>query len=165
MMALRVGGAWPAGYRSSMPEPLRDSEDYLNARRSAEEAERPRWEPPTAAQIAHMEQVFFVWLPRLGGKLSWQQDRQRLLGLRALCWPQSDRLDPHVWSWRRLGERFGVHHETIQLRHARAVDLLASLVRPLPDPCAATLRRIWEHQARKAELVKESGRAAEEIRS
>lgn len=151
-MALRVRGTWPAGYRSSMPEPLRDAEDYVErAYRSAEAADRPRWEPPTAAQIAHMEQVFFTWLPRLGGALGWQQDRQRLVGMRALCWPQSDRPDPHVWSWRRLGDYFGVHYETIQARHARAVDLLASLVRPLPEPCAATLRRIRDFDARAAQ--------------
>jgi hypothetical protein len=146
MMAVRVGRLGPAGFRSSMPEPLRDFDDFMDKRRSAEiEAERRRWEPPTPAQIAHMDEVMYRWLPLLGGEMWWQRERQRLVGLRALCWPQSDREDPHVWSWRALGEEFHQNHETVRARHARAVDTLTTRLRALPAPCGATLKRIVDY--------------------
>jgi hypothetical protein len=147
LVALRVGRLGPTGYRCSMPETLRDADDVLDSRRSAELAyERRRWDAPTPAQIAHMDEVLFRWMPLLGGELRWHWDRRRLIGLRALCWPQSDHEDPHVWSWRRLAELFRVHHETVKTRHERAIDVLCRRLPELPPPCAATVRRIRAYQ-------------------
>ncbi len=135
-MALR-GRIGPAAIRSCMPDTLRDADDHSNPRRSAELAhERRRWHAPTPAQIAHMDEVLFRWMPLLGGD-SWHHwQRRRLVGLRSLIWPDSDREDAHVWSWRRLGDARepkapmpGMDHKTIQARHARAVDLLAANLR------------------------------------
>ena len=152
LMALRVGRVGPAGYRSSMPEYLRDPGDYAPAHRSAEIAsERRQWEPPTSTQIAHMDEVLHRWLPLLGGDMWWQQRRRRLVGKRMLCWPQSDREDAHVHSWRDLGRIFGANHETIKAEHDRAVVALTGRLRKLSAPCAATLLRIRQHQAAVAE--------------
>ncbi len=98
LMAIRVRGVWLHGYRSAWPEPLRDEDDWHEcASRSAEaKAREYRMEPPGPDAIAHMDEVFFYWLPTLGGSCGWHMDRRRLLSLRALCWPNSDRVDPHV---------------------------------------------------------------------
>ncbi len=150
-MALR-GRIGPAAIRSCMPDTLRDADDHFNPRRSAElAAEFRRWEPPTPAQIAHLDEVKFRWMPLLAGDMHHHWQRRRLVGLRALIWPESDRDDAHVWSWRRLGDERepkapmpGLSHETVKARHQRAVDLLVARLRDMPPPCAATLRRIGE---------------------
>jgi hypothetical protein len=150
-LALR-GRIGPVAIRSCMPDTLRDADDHFNPRRSAEMAhERRRWDPPTPAQIAHLDEVLFRWMPLLGGD-SWHHwQRRRLVGLRSLIWPDSDRDDAHVWSWRRLCDERepkapmpGIDPGTVKARHGRAVDLLAGKLRALPPPCAATLRRIGE---------------------
>ncbi len=156
-MQLR-GRIGPAAIRSCMPDTLRDADDYFSPRRSAELAsEARRWPPPTPAQIAHLDQVKFHWMPLLGGEMWHHHQRRRLVGLRSLIWPQSDRDDPHVWSWRRLSDEQepkapmpGVDHHTVKARHERAIDLLASRLRAMPAPCAATLRRITELQRANA---------------
>jgi hypothetical protein len=52
-----------------------------------------------------------------------------------------------VYSWRRLGEVFSVDHKTAKARHETAVVTLASRLRQLPAPCAATVRRIQAYIA------------------
>jgi hypothetical protein len=147
-VALRVKGTKPSGYQTCMPTPMRDVEDYLNPALSAGIAfERRRWDAPTPAQIAHMDEVHFWWMPLLGGDLWHHWERRRLVAMRALVWPQSDRDDPHMWSWRALGEEFHCDHKTVKARHERYVVLLAhKLAQAQIKHCAATERRLRDCQ-------------------
>lgn len=143
-MRLRASGLRPALPRSCMPEPLREEGDAdLSPVYSASlAAERLRWDPPTGAELDHRDEVYHRWVPLLAGNAWHHWRRRRLVLLRSLIWPDSDRLDAHVWSWRRLGEEARLHHETVRALHARAIDDLTAAVRRLPGPCLGTVQRM-----------------------
>ncbi|MEJ0015695.1 MAG: hypothetical protein WDN25_03865 [Acetobacteraceae bacterium] len=155
LMALPGRGVFPTGFRSSMPDYLHlPDEDFwhagVNPHLSATQAEHQRPAPPSRAAVSAMDEVYFRWMPLLPSDTEMALRKRRLLLLRSLVWPGSGWDDPHVWSWRRLGEHFRIDHKTAQTWHARVVDQLASRLRRMPDPCAATLARITAHRGRSA---------------
>lgn len=142
LMALPSRGCFPARIRSSMPDyiQLPDGDTHkVNPLYSARDAEAPRPTRPTIAAITAMEEVYFEWIPLLPWDTALRIKKRRILLLRTLNWPESEREDPHVWSWRRLGLLFDINHETVHIWHARTVD---ELISRMPRPCAITLRRI-----------------------
>lgn len=150
LMALPGRGVFPTGFRSSMPDYLQtpDGRDgyRVNPYYSASAAPDPRPPIPGSKAIAEMEQVYFDWVPLLPWATTLQQRRRRILLLRSLMFPLSDREDRHVWSWRKLGAEFGIDHKTAEAWHKRTVDELVCRIRTMPRPCATTLARIALHR-------------------
>jgi hypothetical protein len=154
LMALPGRGIFPTGIRSSMPDYLQvpeDREAYRpNVFYSASEADRPRWTPPSSREISLMDEVYLRWIPLLPVRTDLELRTRRLVQLRSLVWPESEREDAHVWPWRRLGEYFGINDKTVAARHARAVDLLVRRLRALPEPCAITFARIIRSEPQRS---------------
>lgn len=151
LMALPGRGCFPGGYRSSMPEYLHlpDSDSArINPYLSASRADRPRPQLPSSAAITHMDEVYLKWIPLLPARTDLEIRTRRLVLLRTLVFPLSEREDPHVWSWRRLAEHFCIVDHTAKSRFDRAVDLLTWRLDRLPPVCAATLNRITRQAAR-----------------
>lgn len=141
LMALPARGCFPASWGSS---PV-----WLQIPAGAAV---PRFPRPAGRAITLMEEVYLRWIPLLPGESEHQRAIKRLVLLRTLNWPMSERGDPHVWSWRRLGEEFHTNDKTAAARFGRAVDWLAWRLQRLPEPCAATLGRITARMPR-SELV------------
>lgn len=122
LIALRVAGCWPAGYRSSMPEFVRE---VVESYGRGEADFRPS--PPSARDISAMDQAL-SWVKLLPGHNSDQVRTRRLVCARMLCSPRSDR---PLYSWRRLGEMLGVSHTSAKTTFLLAVSAItAELNRP-----------------------------------
>lgn len=134
LLALPGRCVFPTGFRSSMP-------DYVSLPARADYAP-PRLPVPGPRAISDMEEVYFRWLSLLPWHTDFERRDRRILLLRSLYNPLLERRDQHVWSWRALGELFGLSHNTVIARHDRTVDVLTSRLRRLPGPCAVTLARI-----------------------
>ena len=122
LIALRVSGCWPAGFRSSMPELVRE---VVESYGRGEVEFRPS--PPTAREISAMDQAL-SWIKLLPGRNSDEVRTRRLVCARMLCSPRSDR---PLYSWRRLGEMLGVSHTSAKTAFLSAVSVItAELNRP-----------------------------------
>lgn len=159
LMSLPGRGCFPGGFRSGMPEYIHlpsddDANHKLNPLTSASDTDRPRPPVPSREAVSEMDVVYLEWLPLLPSETDLQRQAKRIIQLRSLVWPGSERQDPHVWSWRRLADLLGPHHETIRDRHALALDRLVSRINRLPLPCAATLSRALAFN-RQAATVRE----------
>jgi len=157
LMSLRERGCFPAQYRAFWPETLQvETEDEpvhigrFDGLHSAGNTDLPRLRP-SARSISEMDEAL-GWVAVLPWTTPLQWQARRLVHLRALVWPNSDRADPHVWTWRRLGKLFDVHNETVRDRHARAVDLMVARLNrgEMPSACVGTLARIQSFAKAKA---------------
>ena len=157
LMALPSRGCFPSGYRSAMPDYLQlpdedaESSHRLNPLLSATNTDRPRPPVPGRQDVTEMDQVYLEWLPLLPSATEVERQTRRIVQLRTLVWPGSERKDPHVWSWRALGEMFGIDGKTVSARHALAVDRLVSRVN---RPSTRAVRR----DARQDQGVPAGGR-------
>lgn len=81
--------------------------------------EQPRVAAPSADRISRMEEAL-EWLSLIP-----QQDARlrRVVGLRMLVNPVNDR---YLFSWRRVGDRMRVHHETAKHWHGSGVSTITS---------------------------------------
>src|SRR5206468_9936993 len=102
LMALPGRGCFPAGLKSSMPEYLQTPQDEdshkLDPKRSAEqklEEGRPRPAPPSAAAISFMDETY-EWVRLLPCISDLQRQTRRVVMLRSLAHPLSERADPSV---------------------------------------------------------------------
>lgn len=149
LMALPGRGCFPTGYRSSMPDYLQLPGDReasrLNPLYSADQT-RLRWPRPNGAAITRMDEVYMHWIPLLPAGTDLELKTRRLVLLRSLVWPMSEREDPHRWTWRQLADEFHIEHHTAKSRFERAIDLLTWRLTRLPEPCAETIRRIARHR-------------------
>lgn len=140
LMALPATGTRPAGFRSGMPEFLRDVEDLKHA----ETHYRVPVPPPAA--ISAMEQAL-SWISLLPGITDLEIKIRRLVCARCLISPRTDR---NLYSWKRLGDVFGCSDKTAKTRWIDAVaTITAALNRPglcavsggpAPDPIKWTRR-------------------------
>lgn len=120
----------PAGYRSGMPEPLRDYTDLLAAIVGSESPEQAAQEiaeaknrvrlQPSAAEIERMDEAI-NWLWLVKGKY-----RRMLVSARMLYDPIRER---HIISWRRLSREMGLHRDTLMAYHADAIEEIARRLR------------------------------------
>ncbi len=101
IMMMDARGCFPAGHRSFWPDILREFSDLVGVH---PEPELPRLRP-TAAQITRAEEAL-QWL------LYIQNIRnRRIVAARMLVRPETGR---HVFSWRKLGEKFRASHDAAQ---------------------------------------------------
>ena len=131
LLALDVGTVWPSGFRSSMPEMLREAiVAYGHVRATF------RVSPPSSSEISAMDQAC-SWLGLLPGDKHGVILR-RVVGARMLVDPRTDR---PLYSWRRLGAAIGCSHV-----HAKTLWLEATtaIARRLDAPglCAASGGRV-----------------------
>lgn len=134
LLALRGRGVFPTGFRSSMP-------DYVSLPAGAD-ALPPQLAVPGPRAISDMEEVYFAWVSLLPWRTDLERRDRRILLLRSLFNPLLERKDQHVWTWRALGDLFGLSHHTVIAHHDRTIDRLTARLRRLPEPCAVTLARI-----------------------
>ncbi len=115
---LHVQGVFPAGYRSCMPETLRDPEDLLHAETNL----RPP--PAHPSDITRMDQAL-SWIRLIPDEMA---VHRRIVGCRCLMHPISERL---LFSWRRLGREFHLDHKTVKEWHEHAIRIIVvQLARP-----------------------------------
>ena len=120
-MALRVGGCWPAGFRSGMPEFLRELEDMKYAETGFAVP------VPAPAKVSSMDRAF-TWIRLLPAKTETEIMLRKLVWARCLVSPRTDR---PIYSWKRLGEVIGCSENTAKTRWIDAVArITAALNRP-----------------------------------
>ena len=125
LFALRVPGTWPGGYKSGMPEVVRDVVEAYGYT----EADAPP-ATPSPRRIAEMEQAL-SWIRLIPA------DRfvlRRVVGARMLCRPNQER---PLLSWRRIGERVGASHIAVRGWHAIGISIIVGALNA-PGFCAAT---------------------------
>ena len=115
LMALPAHGTSPAGLRSMWPEIVRSVWDAYDASRDGP-MRPPR---PRAAAIDAMDEAL-QWIVLLGDQAV---ETKRIVWLRLLVWPLSGK---HVWPWRKLQDKIGLHRETLELRHSRGIDRIVT---------------------------------------
>lgn len=98
LMALRVARCYPAGYRSCMPEYLREPGDKAET-----DFVCPQ---PNSRAVSAMDKTL-AWIDLLPGHTDYQQRIRRLVLARLLVSP---RTGAPVFGWRRLAARFGCSH-------------------------------------------------------
>lgn len=130
LMALPARGCFPAAFPTA-------SLSHLIPR----ESELPRVPRPSARDVSRMDEAY-GWVRLLPSATRLDVQRRRIVLMRSLVWPDSERPDPHVWSWRRLADRLGPDHHTVQRRHAAAIASICAAVNRMSPPCRATLARI-----------------------
>ena len=114
LIALPGSGCGPGTYKAAWPEfPQLQAEAYGYT----EEEQRPA--TPSAAAITRMDEAF-GWMRLIPpDKGSWR----KIVLLRALVNPVTDK---HRWSWRRIGQRYGWHHQAVQRWHAEGIDRIVA---------------------------------------
>ncbi len=145
LLSLPSSGCAPAGFRTAWP-------DFVQAAVEAYGYQDARVRPPrpTAAAISDMDRAFeLVQLIPADRRVA-----RRIVLMRALVHPRSERLDPHVWSWRRLAKVISADPRSAQAWHAGAIQqivrrlqapgLCAAAGGRLPPPIAAAPRRSLE---------------------
>jgi hypothetical protein len=129
LMALRVSGCWPAGYRSNMPEYLREPGDKAEAEFTPAQ--------PIPSAVSAMDRAL-AWIKLLPGGTEYQIRVRRLVLARCLVSP---RTEAPVFGWRKLGIQFGCSH-----MHAKTlwIDAVATITAALNRPglCVAAGGRI-----------------------
>ncbi len=113
LMAMQVPGTAPAGFRSAMPEIVRDVDESYGW-----DGSLTRPGPPGARAIARMDQAL-SWIPLIPAD---KPGYRRVVGARMLVHPETDR---HVFGWVRIGARLGIAHETARRWHAIALTIIA----------------------------------------
>ena len=124
LQALRVPGLWPAGYRSGMPDVLRDIEDM----RWVDAGEGPRPQPGPQA-VARMDRML-AWVRLIP---EGRPEVRRAVALRSLNHPLSEK---EILGWRRIGELLGCSHTQAGRWFDQGIDhITVALARP--GLCAA----------------------------
>lgn len=124
LLSLPITGARPSGYRSNMPEIVRE---VTEAYGYSEEMARPP--VPSPAAVSEMDRVL-GWVSLI------PQDKfviRRVVQCRALINPRTGR---HIYSWRKLGTFLHCDLRAAQRWHAEGI---ATIVARLNQPglCAA----------------------------
>lgn len=119
LLSLPITGSRPAGYRSNMPEIVRQ---FAEAYGTTEEELRPA--TPSARAISEMDEVF-SWVSLIPA------DRfvvRRVVQCRALVNPLTGR---HLYSWAKLGKHLRCDFRAAQRWHAEGIaTIVARLNRP-----------------------------------
>jgi hypothetical protein len=127
LMALRVDDCWPIGFRSSMPDVLREAVvAYGHVRATF------RVSPPAPSEISAMDQAF-SWVGLLAGDDEGLRQR-RVVWARCLVDPR-DNLP--LYSWRTIGAPLGVSHVTARSMWHRATQAIAGRLNA-PGLCSAS---------------------------
>ena len=118
LLVLHVTGCWPAGYRSPMPEIVRDWRDaedraYLLSARDDAPARGPA---PLPSEVSRMDQVL-RWIALVPPG---QRVLRRIVGLRALSRWRGDELLP-ILPWRAVAERVGASARAVRLWPGQAL--------------------------------------------
>lgn len=116
---LLTGATGPAGYRSSMPAPIRQWDEYGSR---AATLRRP---VPSARDITRWTECR-TWI---NGGIRDDVTR-RVVGYRMLVWWETHpRAGERVHSWRAVGLLVGLHHETAQARWLTGVGRIVTWLR------------------------------------
>lgn len=108
LLALKVGGLSPQGYRCQMPEPVRSIWTAYGS-----EQARLNWPAPSSAAIDRMEEVM-GWLPLVDDVVC-----RRVVAARMLTHPLSGR---PIVSYGRLAKAFSTSRSTVERWFWRGVD-------------------------------------------
>ncbi|WP_459774282.1 DUF6362 family protein [Asaia astilbis] len=116
LAALPATGLRPAGAGSGWPDYVRELEDLGWDRESDDFLPRPG-----ADQVERLDHVL-TWVPLI-------EDRKlrAVVNMRLIVHPISGR---HRWEWRKIGNKLGANHKTIQAWHQRACAVIAKKIRP-----------------------------------
>lgn len=129
LMALQVPGCRPAGYRSGMPEIVRELTEAYGW-----DGAELRTGPPSSSAIGRMDQAL-SWVGLLPAD---RLAMRRIVLMRMLVNPVSDR---HVFSWRRMAAVLRCSHEAVRGWHEVAIGMIVGRLNA-PGFCAVSGGRV-----------------------
>lgn len=122
LLSLPNTGCHPAGFRVAWPDFARAATEAYGYQHATRRPARP-----SAQAITEMDYAFsLVQLIPADRRVA-----RRIVLMRALVYPISERVDPHVWSWRRLGNVIGADPRSVRAWHAAAI---LQILRRLQNP-------------------------------
>lgn len=118
VLLARPSGGYSTRLRTSNLDVVRDFQAY------GWTGERPRVPVPSSIRITWMEQAL-QWVQFIADD---QLQLRRIVGLRMLVHPLSNR---YLYSWRNVGEKLNINHQTAKSWHGRGIALIGSRLRAL----------------------------------
>ena len=111
MVAWRVDGVWPGGFRSGMPDYVREVDEGYRL------DDEPAVDTPSRRALDDMFHVI-TWVSLIPA------DRivfRRIVAARMLCKPH---LDKPMLSWRAIAAKVGASHEAVRVWHGQAIGMI-----------------------------------------
>ncbi|AAW62066.1 Putative phage protein [Gluconobacter oxydans 621H] len=117
LAAMPASGCWPGGMRSYWPDIVADRDDLDWP---MESDIRPPM--PTSDEVSRMD-LALSWVPMVADR-----GQKAVVNMRLIVHPISGQ---HRWTWRKIGRKLGIHHETAKDWHAEAC---VGIGRKIRDP-------------------------------
>lgn len=119
LMMMHVPGCWPAGYKSCVPEVVRDFADMIGVKPDT----KPPMIRPSSRQVSELEDVM-SWVVDLAQHC---KDRNMTYVARTIVYalPRRVSTGKRINSWRGIAEKFDrVSHHTVQSWYEQGISII-----------------------------------------